>query len=50
MLKSTASVWKVVYYMRTAPREVIEELLKYFDAKLRDVLGEVIGWRLDNDQ
>ena len=48
-MKSAANVCKVVYYMRTAPRDMIEELVKSFDEDLREVLGEVIGWRLDDE-
>ena len=50
LLKNAANVCKVVYLVRTTPRSIAHEFLQEFDDELREVLGQVVGWRLDATQ
>ena len=41
---------RILYYLRTTPRDLIPQFVSRFDHELRDTLEEVLGLALDDAQ
>ena len=50
LLRNAANVRKIMYLVRATPRDMLEHLLREFDAELRGAFEEVVGLALTDEQ
>ena len=50
LLRQAGDGCRIVYYLRTTPRDMIEEFIQTFDADLRDTFQSIVGLVLDDRQ
>eukprot|EP00973_Karenia_brevis_P028255 3893536-Karenia_brevis.AAC.1 len=50
LLRGAGDGCRVVYYLRTIPRDMIEQFVLEFDGELRRTFGEIVGLALSDEQ